>query len=187
MFLKFVGESERAVRQMFDRARSSVPCVIFLDEVDALIPRRGDLSEASGRVVNTLLTELDGLSERAGIWLIAATNRPDSIDPAMLRPGRLGTLLYVGLPGPNERVEILRALLRKTPMDERLAEVAIDCHNYTGADLGSLLQRAGQLALERNGPHVVQEDDFRRATEMVTPSVADIKKYEKLKGTFSRW
>ena len=111
---KYVGESERAVRQVFVRARSSVPCVIFFDELDALVPRRRDdaMSESSARVVNTLLTELDGLSSRAGIYVIAATNRPDIIDTAMLRPGRLETLLFVDLPGEEERVEILKTLVK---------------------------------------------------------------------------
>ncbi|KAI9682567.1 MAG: hypothetical protein M1822_006865 [Bathelium mastoideum] len=188
---KYVGESERAVRQLFTRARSSVPCVVLLDEVDSLIPRREDASsEASSRVVNTLLTELDGLSARAGIWVIAATNRPDIIDPAMLRPGRLETLLYVGLPGPGERVEILRALLRKKPIENRLAEVARDCHGYSGADLGSLLRKAGQLALKRcalsRESPVVEEQDFKGAIDVVRPSVADIRRYEKLKATLSK-
>ncbi|KAI9686459.1 MAG: hypothetical protein M1820_010618 [Bogoriella megaspora] len=191
---KYVGESERAVRQLFTRARSSVPCVILLDEVDSIIPRREDaLSEASTRVVNMLLTELDGLSARQGIWVIAATNRPDIIDPAMLRPGRLETLLYVGLPGANERVEILRALLRKKPIDDELAEVARVCDGFSGADLGSLLRKSGQLALKRAATNFgskelpsVKEEDFRAAIKVIKPSIRDIKKYEKLKETLSR-
>lgn len=176
---------------MFARARSSTPCVVLLDEVDSLIPRREDaLSESSARVVNTLLTELDGLDARAGIYVIAATNRPDIIDPAMLRPGRLETLLYVGLPGRIERTEILRALLRKKPIDERLAEVATDCDGYSGADLGSLVRKAGQLALKRcthsKEPPAVLEQDFRSASKIVRPSVVNIEKYEKLKETLSK-
>ncbi|KAG8936153.1 hypothetical protein FRC02_004181 [Tulasnella sp. 418] len=110
---KYVGESERAVRQVFSRARASSPCVIFFDELDALVPRRDDsLSESSSRVVNTLLTELDGLESRGtSVYIIAATNRPDMIDPAMCRPGRLDKLLYVDLPNPEERVEILRTVV----------------------------------------------------------------------------
>ena len=94
---KYVGESERAIRQVFTRARASVPCVIFFDELDALVPRRDtSLSESSSRVVNTLLTELDGLNDRRGIFVVAATNRPDMIDPAMLRPGRLDKTIICG-------------------------------------------------------------------------------------------
>ncbi|KAF2459001.1 ribosome biogenesis ATPase RIX7 [Lineolata rhizophorae] len=182
---QFVGESERAVRQVFMRARSSVPCVIFFDELDALVPRRDDtLSEASARVVNTLLTELDGLAARAGIYVIAATNRPDIIDTAMLRPGRLETLLYVGLPGADERVEILRALIRKTPIDVAFAEVGRGCDKFSGADLGSLLRKAGQLALKR-GAEEVREEDFAKAMEEVKPSVGDLKRYQRLRE--ERW
>lgn len=169
------------MRQVFQRARSSVPCVVFFDELDALVPRREDsLSEASSRVVNTLLTELDGLSARTGIYVIGATNRPDIIDAAMLRPGRLESLLYVGLPGPRERIEILRALIRKTPINESLAEFAENCHGYSGADLGSLLRKAGQNALKR-GTETVMEEDFELAKKMVRISVTDLSKYERLK------
>jgi len=180
---QYVGESERAVRQVFTRARSSVPCVIFFDELDALVPTRNDAqSEASARVVNTLLTELDGLNERTGIYVIAATNRPDVIDPAMLRPGRLETLLFVGLPGPDERVEILRTLIRHSGVvDERLAEIAKRCDGYSGADLESLLRRAGQNALKRAENDQVQEVDFERAVATIRPSVGDLGRYEKLK------
>lgn len=178
---KYVGESERAVRQVFTRARSSVPCVIFFDELDALVPKRNDSqSEASTRVVNTLLTELDGLSAREGIYVIAATNRPDMIDDAMLRPGRLETMLFVGLPRADERIEILRALLKRTPIDERYAEVARDCNNYSGADLSSLLRQAGQNALRRKSGEV-QAEDFFRAKEKVVPSVSDLTRYDLLR------
>ncbi|KAI9835585.1 MAG: hypothetical protein M1819_002036 [Sarea resinae] len=179
---KYVGESERSVRQVFVRARSSIPCVIFFDELDALVPRRDDsLSEASARVVNTLLTELDGLSNRAGIYVIAATNRPDIIDPAMLRPGRLETLLFVGLPGPDERVEILRTLIRKLPIDdESIAEIARACHGFSGADLESLLRRAGYAAIKRKSR--IEFQDLEAAMLKVRPSVGDMSKYERLKG-----
>ncbi|KAF1817077.1 ribosome biogenesis ATPase RIX7 [Eremomyces bilateralis CBS 781.70] len=179
---KYVGESERAVRQVFQRARSSIPCVIFFDELDALSPKREDaLSDSSARVVNTLLTELDGLSARQGIYVIAATNRPDIIDPAMLRPGRLETLLFVGLPGEQERVDILKALIQKTPIHEEFAEIGRRCGNFSGADLGSLLRRAGQSALRR-GAEVVELQDFEHACETVRTSVVDIQKYERMKG-----
>jgi ribosome biogenesis ATPase len=181
-----VGESERAVRQVFMRARSSVPCVIFFDELDALVPRRSsELSEASARVVNTLLTELDGLSAREGIYLIAATNRPEMIDDAMLRPGRLETLLYVELPTPTERVSILRALIQRTPINSDLAIVAKDekCNNFSGADLGSLLRKAGQHALRR-GSDIVEEVDFRVALDHMKPSVGDKQKYDRLRERF---
>jgi len=186
---KYVGESERALRQVFMRARSSVPCVIFFDELDALVPKRStELHEASARVVNTLLTELDGPSQRQGIYLIAATNRPEMIDEAMLRPGRLETLLYVGLPEPEERVDILKALIRQRGViDIQLAEFGRrdECKDFSGADLESLLHQAGHNALNRRS-NAVEEIDFIEATRHFRPSVGDIKKYERLRERFER-
>ncbi len=179
---KYVGESERAVRQVFVRARSSIPCVIFFDELDALVPKRDDsLSESSARVVNTLLTELDGLSNRQGIYVIAATNRPDIIDPAMLRPGRLETLLFVDLPEEAERVEILQTLCRNRsiPFNDAIADVARACEGFSGADLESLVRRAGYEAIKRND--VIKLEDFMTARQKVRPSVGDRRKYDKLK------
>ena len=179
---KYVGESERAVRQVFVRARSSIPCVIFFDELDALVPKRDDaLSESSARVVNTLLTELDGLSSREGIYVIGATNRPDIIDSAMLRPGRLETLLFVDLPGEDERVEILQTLSRnlQIPFTEAIAQVARSCEGFSGADLESLLRRAGYAAIKRDDG--IKLEDFAVARERVRPSVSDVRKYQKLK------
>ncbi|KAL7424142.1 Ribosome biogenesis ATPase rix7 [Cryptotrichosporon argae] len=153
---KYVGESERAVRQVFARARASSPCVIFFDELDALVPRRDDsMSESSARVVNTLLTELDGLDARKAVYVIGATNRPDMIDPAMVRPGRLDKLLYVDLPSAAERVDILRThtARARTPIppadwDGIAALVAGDrCDGYSGADVAALVREAATLAL----------------------------------------
>ncbi|MCJ1399019.1 hypothetical protein MMC11_002221 [Xylographa trunciseda] len=179
---KYVGESERAVRQVFVRARSSIPCVIFFDELDALVPKRDDaLSESSARVVNTLLTELDGLSNRQGIYVIAATNRPDIIDPAMLRPGRLETLLFVDLPGEEERVEILQTLIRNLNIkfSADIASVARDCEGFSGADLESLLRRAGYAAIKRDDD--IRLQDFVSARSSVRASVGDRRKYDRLK------
>ncbi|ELR02616.1 hypothetical protein VC83_04085 [Pseudogymnoascus destructans] len=187
---KYVGESERAVRQVFERARSSVPCILFFDELDALVPKREDsLSEASSKVVNTLLTELDGLSSRAGIYVVAATNRPDMIDPAMLRPGRLGTSVFIDLPNADERVEILRALYAKAlpgAVMEGLEEVARDgrAEGYSGADLGNLHQAAAVAALRRDGGSEevrIERVDWEVALGSVKPSVKDAGKYRRLK------
>ncbi|KAE8232332.1 hypothetical protein CF326_g2645 [Tilletia indica] len=159
---KYVGESERAVRQVFARARASSPCVIFFDELDALVPRRDDaMSESSARVVNTLLTELDGLEARVQTYVIAATNRPDMIDPAMCRPGRLDKLLYVDLPSPMERLEILKTLTKKSPLLRQdgnaalgevvdLSAIALDgrADGYSGADLAALVREAAVMALK---------------------------------------
>ncbi|KAG2467024.1 NVL protein, partial [Polypterus senegalus] len=135
LLAKYVGESERAVRQVFQRARNSAPCVIFFDEIDALCPRRSDHeSGASVRVVNQLLTEMDGLETRKQVFIMAATNRPDIIDPAVLRPGRLDKSLYVGLPQPQERFAILQTITKGTDY-------------VKGADLTALVREASINAL----------------------------------------
>ncbi|NXI00133.1 NVL protein, partial [Pachycephala philippinensis] len=153
----YVGESERAVRQVFQRARNSAPCVIFFDEVDALCPRRSDReSGASVRVVNQLLTEMDGLENRQQVFIMAATNRPDIIDPAILRPGRLDKTLYVGLPPPEDRLAILKTITKdgtRPPLDSdvSLEEIAYSqhCDCYTGADLSALVREASICALRQ--------------------------------------
>ena len=171
--MQYVGESERAVRQVFSRARASSPCIIFFDELDALVPRRDDsLSESSARVVNTLLTELDGLDARKSVYVIAATNRPDMIDPAMVRPGRLDKLLYVDLPGTNERAEIVRTMVRKVPLGngeggDEVKEVTEGieaivrerCEGYSGADLAALVREAGVIALRKTLGALDEMDD----------------------------
>ncbi|KAJ3407291.1 hypothetical protein HDU80_009190 [Chytriomyces hyalinus] len=150
---KFVGESERGVRMVFSRAASSAPCVIFFDELDALCPARSNDSESqsSSRLVNTLLTEMDGMNTRAQVYIVAATNRPDMIDPAMLRPGRLDKTLYIDLPNADERFEILKTISRKTPISPQvcLKTVAADvrCDGFSGADLAALVREAAVAAL----------------------------------------
>ncbi|KAI0261172.1 P-loop containing nucleoside triphosphate hydrolase protein [Gloeopeniophorella convolvens] len=207
---KYVGESERAVRQVFARARASSPCIIFFDELDALVPRRDDaLSESSARVVNTLLTELDGLDARRGVFVLGATNRPDMLDPAMCRPGRLDKLLYVDLPAPAERAEIARTLLarRRVPVTppavEQVAELlgSTRGEGYSGADLAAIVREAGVRALRRalgaledtDGPEKdatgveVLVEDFEAALGKVGPSVskAQRKRYEALRETMA--
>ncbi|CAN6634203.1 ribosome biogenesis ATPase Rix7p [Trichomonascus vanleenenianus] len=186
---KFVGESERAVREVFVRARASAPCVIFFDELDALVPRRDDNnSEASSRVVNTLLTELDGVGpDRKDIYVIAATNRRDMIDPAMMRPGRLDKQLFVELPTAEERLDILKTVSRSAPLEQSLdlAIIAHDerCRNFSGADLAALTREASVSALKRAlmekketsvlQTPVVKIEDFEAAFDKVRPSVTD--------------
>lgn len=208
---KYVGESEKAVRQVFQRARASTPCIIFFDELDALVPRRDNsMSESSSRVVNTLLTELDGLNDRKGVFVIGATNRPDMIDPAMLRPGRLDKTLYIELPSPEERLEILKTIVRSnnSPLhsDVLLVSVSQDprCRNFSGADLSSLVKEAGVSALkkkfftnqkiqdlDKSGFYQESSDedkifitaeDFDYALSSIRPSVSDRDRvrYEKL-------
>lgn len=187
---KFVGESEAAVRRVFARARSSVPCVIFFDELDALVPRRdGEGSEASARVVNTLLTELDGLNDREGIYIVGATNRVDMIDDAMMRPGRLETLLFVDLPGATERVEILTALLKGKPVVDVPGIQGIvrgeGCKGFSGADVGALVRQAAQVAIKRRSAEILPRD-FEEATRSVRASVGDMRSYYRQKEKFAR-
>ncbi|KAM4059264.1 ATPase family associated with various cellular activities (AAA) domain-containing protein [Hirsutella rhossiliensis] len=190
---KYVGESERAVRELFQRARSSTPCILFFDEIDSIVPPRNNSSTDSGaRVVNALLAELDGVKDRTGIYVIGTTNRPEMIDEAMLRPGRLSVQLLVDLPTPSERVDILRAIYRtrhKNAPDEtleRLAAVALDarCTNFSGADLSGLHTKAAEHALEEwvaaggGGPQVIAEKDWEYALANTSASVKDIASYK---------
>ena len=151
---KYVGESERAVRQVFERAAASAPCVIFFDEIDALCPRRAQDSSSdssSSRIVNQLLTEMDGLEGRRQIYILAATNRPDILDPALTRPGRLDKALYVRLPSAEERAEILKTCGRKTPWHPSvdLGQVARDqrADGFSGADLAALVRESSLAAI----------------------------------------
>ena len=136
---KWVGESERAVRELFRRAREAAPALVFLDEVDALAPVRGQSTDSgvADRVVAALLTELDGIEGLRDVVVIGATNRPDLVDPALLRPGRMGRLVYVPPPDAEARAAILRAAAKNTPLGAGvdLDAVAADTDGYSGADL----------------------------------------------------
>lgn len=195
---KYVGESERAVRQVFQRARASSPCVVFFDELDALAPRRSGGAGSEGgngvseRVVNQLLTEMDGLDSRKNVFVIAATNRPDIIDPAMLRPGRLDKLLYVSLPVGSERLAILKTVTKKSRIDPAVSlhDIAHDprCEGFSGADLSALVREAGISALRETDLTTatelsIQKRHFDRAFETVFPSVsrADQRMFDKMK------
>ncbi|KAM3734281.1 hypothetical protein ACB098_10G003700 [Castanea mollissima] len=150
---KYVGESELAVRTLFRRARTCSPCILFFDEVDALTTNRGtEGGWIVERLLNQLLIELDGAEQRRGVFVIGATNRPEMMDRAILRPGRFGKLLYVPLPSPDERGKILKALARKKPIDASVDLSSIGrmeaCENFSGADLGALMNEAAMVALE---------------------------------------
>ncbi|XP_040061656.1 peroxisome biogenesis factor 1 [Ixodes scapularis] len=139
---KYIGASEQAVRNVFQRAQSAKPCIIFFDEFDSIAPRRGhDSTGVTDRVVNQLLTLLDGVETSTGVYVLAATSRPDLIDPALLRPGRLDKCLHCPLPSPEERLCILQALSRKLLLadDVDLASVARRTDHFSGADLQALL------------------------------------------------
>jgi ribosome biogenesis ATPase len=187
---KYVGESEKAVRDLFQRARNSSPCVIFFDELDALCPKRtSDNNSATERVVNQLLTEMDGLEDRKQVFIIAATNRPDIIDSAMLRPGRLDKLLYVPLPNESDRLSILKTCAKGKPFSEDIEWENISkspkLEGFSGADLGSLIKEAQMNCLKRiqkNNTEVgqIQLEDVEYALSNKMPSVskADKEKYE---------
>jgi len=148
---KWVGESEKAVREVFRKARQAAPSVIFIDEIDAVAPVRGrDLgSHVTERVVSQILTEMDGLEELHNVTVIAATNRPDILDPALLRPGRFDRLIYVPVPDKKAREEIFRIHLRGKPLaeDVKIEELAEKTEGYTGADIEAICNEATMLAI----------------------------------------
>lgn len=189
---KYVGESEKAVRGLFERAKLSAPCLIFFDEIDGLCPKRGsDGNQVIERVVNQLLTEMNGVEELNQIYLIGATNRPDIIDRAILRPERLGVHLYVPLPDSRDQIDILRTILRKKPLDqsvevEKLVE-KFNLINFSGADLNAFVEAAARNAAwsdiqkERIGM-----DDFIQAYQSAKSSItpADVVYYQELLAKF---
>jgi ribosome biogenesis ATPase len=200
---KYIGESERAVRQVFERARASSPCVVFFDELDSLCARRGGASGESGggvsdRVVNQLLTELDGADSRKSVFVIAATNRPELIDPAMLRPGRLDKLLYIPLPSPDDRASILVSLCKKAKLADGIDLAAMaksdKGNGFSGADLAALLREAGLACLKEAGnvpkgtKLLIQKRHFENAFNNVMPSVSaeDQKTYDDIRDRMSR-
>ncbi|KAI4890260.1 hypothetical protein NFI96_014035 [Prochilodus magdalenae] len=158
---KYIGASEQAVRNVFQRAQAAKPCVLFFDEFDSLAPRRGhDSTGVTDRVVNQLLTQLDGVEGLEGVYVLAATSRPDLIDPALLRPGRLDKSLYCPPPDREARVEILKALTHSVPMatDVDLEQIAVATELFTGADLKALLYNAQLEAIHSSlGPSLVPD------------------------------
>ena len=187
---KWYGESEQQVSRLFARARQVAPTVIFIDEIDSLVPARGGgLGEpaVTERVVNTILAEMDGLEELQSVVVIGATNRPNLLDPALLRPGRFDELVYVPVPDETGRLHILRIQTRGMPLaeDVDLADVAKRTQGYTGADLGDVVRRAGLLALRENlESSDVHRSHFDRAVHdtraSVTPEME--REYEELRG-----
>merc|ERR1719186_619499 len=160
------GESEANVRDVFDKARSAAPCVLFFDELDSIAKSRGgsggDAGGAGDRVINQILTEMDGMGSKKNVFIIGATNRPDIIDPAILRPGRLDQLIYIPLPDELSRVNILQANLKKSPINKEvdLTFMAKMTKGFSGADLTEICQRACKLAIRES-----IEVDIRREKE----------------------
>jgi transitional endoplasmic reticulum ATPase len=174
---KWYGESEQQVARLFHRARQVAPTVIFIDEIDALVPARGGgMGEpaVTERVVNTILSEMDGLEEMQGVVVIGATNRPNLVDPALLRPGRFDELIYVPVPDPEARRHILGIHVKSMPLadDVDLDEYARRTERYTGADLEDLTRRAGLLALRESvDASVVTKAHFDKALAETRASV----------------
>merc|ERR1719391_983113 len=160
------GESEANVRDVFDKARSAAPCVLFFDELDSIAKSRGgssgDAGGASDRVINQILTEMDGMGSKKNVFIIGATNRPDIIDPAILRPGRLDPLIYIPLPDEGSRMAILKSNLRKSPVSKEvdLTFLSKMTKGFSGADLTEICQRACKLAIRES-----IDADIRREKE----------------------
>ncbi|MBA2862488.1 CDC48 family AAA ATPase [Methanococcus maripaludis] len=179
IFSKWVGESEKAIREIFRKARQAAPTVIFFDEIDSIAPKRGMSFGGSGvseKVVNQLLTELDGLEEPKDVVIIAATNRPNLLDPALLRPGRLDRIVLVSIPDENARFEIFKVHTKGMPTgkDVDLQKLARETNGYTGADIEALCREAAMIALREdiNSKHV-ELRHFEAAFKRIAPSVKD--------------
>jgi transitional endoplasmic reticulum ATPase len=192
---KWFGESEQQIARLFARARQVAPCVVFIDEIDSLVPARGSSAgepQVTARVVNTILAEMDGLEELQSVVVIGATNRPTLVDPALLRPGRFDELVYVGTPSQAGRARILRIHTGGMPLadDVDLDKVARETERFTGADLEDIVRRAGLNAIRRDGAKVVRvtAGDFADALEhsraTVTGEIEE--EYERMKGELKR-
>jgi transitional endoplasmic reticulum ATPase len=188
---KWVGESEKAVRKIFEKARQTSPTIIFFDEIDSLAPRRGMNSDSNvtERVVNQLLTEMDGLQELNDIVIIAATNRPDIMDTALLRPGRFDRIIHVSVPDKKSRKMIFEVHLKGMPLakDVDINRLVDRTEGYVGADIEAICREAAILALREDiKTKEVSEEFFEKALQKVRPSVTkDIEQsYRELEGTF---
>jgi transitional endoplasmic reticulum ATPase len=183
---KWVGESEKAIRQMFKKAKQVAPAIVFLDEIDAIAPRRGVGSDTNvtERVVNQLLTSMDGLESLDGVTVIAATNRPDIVDPALLRPGRFDRLILTPIPDASARSTILKIHMRSMPLkDVDLDYLVSKTEGFVGADLENLCREAAMIALrEDKNAAVVGARHFEAALKIVKPSVDKdvMKQYENI-------
>merc|ERR1719266_2404843 len=166
------GESESNVRELFDKARGAAPCVLFFDELDSIARARGssggDAGGAGDRVINQILTEMDGINATKQIFVVGATNRPDILDPAIKRPGRLDQVIFVDLPDFPARISIFTASLRKSPLDPDvdLAHLAEQTNGYSGADIGGIAKGAAKIAIRfQIEKHVAQVKAAKAAKE----------------------
>ncbi len=172
---KWVGESEKAVRQAFKKAKQVAPAVVFLDEIDAIAPRRGGGSDTNvtERIVNQLLTSMDGLETLEKVTVIAATNRPDIVDPALLRPGRFDRLVLIPVPDQDARLSILKVHTKSMPLvDVDLEVLTNHTDGFVGADLENLCREAAMIALRENkDANKVEMRHFESALKIITASV----------------
>lgn len=196
---KYIGASEQAVRDIFSKAAAAAPCLLFFDEFDSIAPKRGhDNTGVTDRVVNQFLTELDGVEVLTGVFVFAATSRPDLLDAALLRPGRLDRLLFCDFPSWRERVEILTVLSRKLPLasDIDLDAIAQMTEGFSGADLQALLSDAQLAAVheflgsadsdESGKMPVITDTLLKSITSKARPSVSDTEK-QRLYGIYSQF
>jgi AAA family ATPase len=181
----YVGESERSLREIFRKARAARPSIIFFDEIDAIAARRGS-SQGGVNVLTTLLNEMDGIEELRNVLVIAATNKPDVLDPALMRPGRLDNILYIGPPDVDARKEILRIWANKSVVNPEvdMDDLAVLTEGYSGAEIVSICETAGDAALDEE-EETQQEQDvkwkhFEYALGQVRRQITDavIKEYE---------
>jgi transitional endoplasmic reticulum ATPase len=177
---KWVGESEKGVREIFRKARQAAPCIIFFDELDAIAPTRGGDhgdSHVTERVISQFLTEMDGLEILTNVVVIGATNRPDIIDPALLRPGRFDRILYVPPPDRESRLQIIKIHTKKKPLaeDVNLEDLADKTDGYTGADIASLSSAAVMLALRE---HITKYPDSKEAEKQTKDLKITMKNFD---------
>ena len=190
---KWVGESEKGVRKVFERARQTAPTIIFFDEIDALASRRGapNSSQTTENIVNALLAEMDGLEELEDVVVLAATNRPDLIDPALLRPGRFDRIIATQLPDEQSRLAILKVHTKLIPLakDVNLETINPKLEEFSGADIQALCREAAMVALRvsREAKEVTLAD-FEEALKKVMPSLKqeEIKKYKAIEEKYLR-
>ncbi|CAE1276203.1 AFG2 [Acanthosepion pharaonis] len=180
LFNKWVGESEKAVREVFRKARAAAPAVVFFDEIDALAVERGSSSAGSSnvedRVLAQLLTELDGVEKLQYVTVVAATNRPDMIDKALLRPGRIDRIMYVPLPDRITREEIFHIHLKKMPIadDINIKNLAEMTESYSGAEVSAICQEAAMFAMQEDiNIDQIQQRHFQKSLEVVKPRITD--------------
>ncbi len=190
---KWVGESEKAVREIFRKARETAPCIVFFDELDSIAPRRGVHTDAgvTDRIVNQLLTEMDGMQSLKGVVVMGATNRPDILDPALLRPGRFDRVLYVPPPDKSARLAIFKIHTRETPLDEDvdLEALASMTEGYTGADIEAVVREAAMLAARENiNVQKISMRHFEKALLKIKPSVGAEEKaeYDRIVSNFKK-